>query len=236
MTTAMTHPTLTDDEARVLGTLIEKAQTTPAQYPLTLNALVTGCNQKNNREPLTTLTEDRALDAIDGLRRKELVREALLSGSRVTKYRHVARERLGLSTAELVLIAELLLRGPQPLGSLRGNAARMMPPGDESLATAEAARVVIEGLMHRPEPMAELWPPVSGSGVRAPRYAQLLSPGLHPRESAEYAPVHASAGAPLSPMHDAELSGRVDALEKELAAVKAAVRRLAASLGEPFEP
>ena len=76
---------LPPDECRVLGTLIEKAQTTPGQYPLTLNALVTGCNQKNNREPATNLDEDAVLRAVDGLKSKGLVREVFLAGSRVPK-------------------------------------------------------------------------------------------------------------------------------------------------------
>ena len=83
---------LAPNECRVLGVLVEKALTTPAQYPLTLNALVNGCNQKNNRHPVTSLDEDDVLEALDGLRAKQLVREVLLTGSRVGKFRHTARE------------------------------------------------------------------------------------------------------------------------------------------------
>ena len=119
--------TLTPDECRVLGVLIEKAQTTPGQYPLSLNALVNGANQRSNRLPVTDLAESAVLVAVDGLRAKGLAREVMLSSSRVAKYRHVARDALQVSTSELVVLAELLLRGPQTVGELRGRASRMNP-------------------------------------------------------------------------------------------------------------
>src|SRR5262245_29711418 len=105
--------TLTADECRVLGVLIEKAQTTPAQYPLSLNALTVGCNQKNNRDPVTELSEERVFDAVDSLRKRGLVRETMLSGSRVSKFKHEVREKLAVTVEEMVLLAELWLRGPQ---------------------------------------------------------------------------------------------------------------------------
>src|SRR5512134_38169 len=107
---------LTPHECRALGVLVEKAQTTPQQYPLTLNALVAGCNQKNNRDPVTELDEDAVLSALDGLRAADLVQELMLSGSRVAKYRHNARQVLGVETGDLVILTELLLRGPQTVG------------------------------------------------------------------------------------------------------------------------
>src|SRR4051812_49801787 len=117
--------TLNANEARVLGVLVEKAQTTPAQYPMTLNAMVNGANQKNNREPVTNLSEDQVFEALEGLRTKRLANEVMLSGSRVQKYRHIARESLGIQTSELVILTELLLRGPQTIGELQGRASRM---------------------------------------------------------------------------------------------------------------
>src|SRR5262245_1278399 len=129
--------TLSRDECRVLGVLVEKAQTTPAQYPLTLNAVTMGCNQKNNRDPVTNLTEERVFDAIDKLRAKGLVRELMLSGSRVPKFRHMGREVLQVNTTELVLLTEMLLRGPQTIGELRGRATRMHP-----IASLEEAQAV----------------------------------------------------------------------------------------------
>ena len=81
---------LTPDESRVLGVLIEKATTTPDQYPLTLNAVVNGSNQKNNRDPVLTIDENRAFEALEGLRTKRLVVRADMAGSRVNKYKHLA--------------------------------------------------------------------------------------------------------------------------------------------------
>jgi uncharacterized protein YceH (UPF0502 family) len=223
---------LTANECRVLGTLIEKAQTTPAQYPLTLNSLTTGCNQKNNREPVTNLNEETVYDAVDSLRRKGLMREVMLSGSRVQKFRHVAREVLNVTTEELCLLAELMLRGPQSIGSLRGNASRMAPEG---LATLEQATAAADSLIKRDMPLAKLIPPPPGS--RAALYVQLLCPDLHAIQFEPAANLSTgSAAAPVAAPRPEPLQARVAALEAEVAAVRAAVSKLAGRLGEsdPF--
>jgi uncharacterized protein len=218
---------LTPHESRVLGVLVEKAQTTPQQYPLTLNALVNGSNQKNNREPVTYLTEEQVLQALDGLRAKGLVREVMLTGSRVVKYRHVAREALDIDTNQLVILTELLLRGPQTLGELRGRASRMHP-----LESTEVARNVLESLANRPEPLVRELPPAPGD--RAPRYAQLLCPNLHPLEApSRPAFEHAAADSfPVGEADEGELARRVSRLEQELREVREVVNRLAEALGE----
>ncbi|MGE3109504.1 MAG: YceH family protein [Phycisphaerales bacterium] len=222
---------LTRDECRVLGVLVEKALTTPAQYPLTLNSLVLACNQKNNRDPVTNLSEERVFDAIDGLRKKSLVREAMLSGSRVSKFRHVARETLGVSTEELVILTELLLRGPQAIGELRAHASRMHP-----LDSIEQTQSLINGLCSRSVPTGPLLKEIHPApGQRAKRYVQLLCPDLHPLD----APHHGSLldsdttvdAAPPGPASPA-LEQRIASLESEVQQLKLAVRRLAASLGE----
>jgi hypothetical protein len=164
---------LSPDECRVLGTLIEKAQTTPAQYPMTLNGLMRGCNQTSGRDPITNFDEDRVFDAVDQLRRKNIVREAMLSDSRVAKYRHVARETLGVNTEELVLLAELMLRGPQSAGELRSRASRMAP-----LPSLESVEAALRALAARPEPMVKEI--AAAPGQRARRWVQLLCPALHP--------------------------------------------------------
>jgi uncharacterized protein YceH (UPF0502 family) len=116
-------------ERRVLGVLIEKAKTTPENYPLSLNALRSGCNQKNNRAPLMQLEEPQIEDALDKLRQLGAI--AVVQGtSRVDRYRHLAYEWLGVDKVELAVMAELLLRGPQTVGELRGRAARMEPIKD----------------------------------------------------------------------------------------------------------
>lgn len=114
------------NERRVLGVLVEKAKTTPAGYPLTLNSLRSGCNQKSNRFPQTELEEHHVEDAIDQLRQRGAV--AIIQGdARVEKYRHLAYDWLGVDKVELAVMAELLLRGAQTIGELRGRAARMEP-------------------------------------------------------------------------------------------------------------
>ena len=118
--------TLNADERRVLGVLVEKAKTTPDAYPLSLNALRTGCNQKSNRFPQMELSDDRVESVADSLRAKKAL--AIVQGdSRVERYRHLAYEWLSVEKVELAVMAELLLRGAQTVGDLRGRAARMEP-------------------------------------------------------------------------------------------------------------
>jgi uncharacterized protein len=116
-------------ERRIIGVLIEKAKTTPENYPLSLNALRTGSNQKNNRAPLMQLEEEQVEDALESLRKIGAVTEIQGDG-RVAKYRHRAYEWLGVEKVELAVMAELLLRGAQTIGELRGRAARMEPIKD----------------------------------------------------------------------------------------------------------
>ncbi|MEN0109330.1 MAG: DUF480 domain-containing protein [Planctomycetota bacterium] len=125
--TQITHPgALESVERRVLGVLVEKAKTTPDAYPLSLNALRTGCNQKNNRSPKMELDEERVESAIEACRQRGAL--TIVQGdSRVERYRHRLYEWLGLEKAELAVVAELLLRGAQTVGELRGRAARMEP-------------------------------------------------------------------------------------------------------------
>ena len=214
--------TLTPEECRVLGVMVEKAQTVASSYPITLNALVTGCNQKNNRFPVTNLSEEKVLDALEGLRQKKLASEVMLSGSRVSKYRHLARETLRVSTLELVLLAELLLRGPQSLGELRGHASRM-----HTIETMEAAQEVLTGMMTAQSERAALVkevPPPAGS--RGNRFVQLLCEGLHRLDV---------AGPGEGDSAEVEPS-KVEKLEAQIAALNAAVRSLAKRLGEGEPP
>ena len=113
------------EETRVLGSLIEKELTTPEYYPLTLNSLVSACNQKNNRLPKSNLDEDEIAKTIEELRIKRLVYRVDLVGSRVPKFQHNAEKELDLIKAERALIAELLNRGPQTTGELNSRSTRM---------------------------------------------------------------------------------------------------------------
>ena len=116
-------------ERRVLGVLVEKAKTTPEAYPLSANALRTGCNQKNNRAPLMQLSEEQVDEACEQLRKAGAVMQ-VQGTSRVDRYRHLAYEWLSVEKVELAVMAELLLRGSQTVGELRGRAARMEPIKD----------------------------------------------------------------------------------------------------------
>jgi len=218
---------LTADESRVLGVLIEKSLTTPEQYPLSLNAVTNGSNQKNNRDPVLTMTEDQCFEALEGLRTKALAVRVDVPGNRVHKYRHNAIDALHVRTAEAAIVAELLLRGPQTLGELRGRASRMAP-----LESMELAKGLLTALAERSEPLVRQLPPAPGS--RAERYAQLLCPALHPLNAP--ADASTSAAASSAPSSGSSLSDRVAKLEAEVSALREAVNRLATALGEPGPP
>jgi uncharacterized protein YceH (UPF0502 family) len=117
--------TFSDIEVRVLGALVEKQVTTPEYYPLTLNSLTLACNQKNNRNPVTNYSENEVAHALETLREKNLTYVYHGSTSRVPKYKHVMPEVMHLSPPETALMCVLMLRGPQTVGEMRGNAARL---------------------------------------------------------------------------------------------------------------
>jgi uncharacterized protein YceH (UPF0502 family) len=223
--------TLTPNESRVLGVLVEKAQTTPGQYPMTLNAMTAGANQKNNRDPVLNLTEEQVHQAVESLRTKRLANEVMLSGSRVQKYRHIARETLDVQTSELVILTELLLRGPQTIGELRGRAARMSP-----MESTEIVKNILDSLAAKPTGamVKEIAP---APGDRAPRYMQLICPGLHPINAGPAAaPVAASRGASSTPPpseSSSDVLDRITRLEDEIAELRQTVTKLAESLGAP---
>src|SRR5258706_1235790 len=146
--------------------------TTPEQYPLSLNAIVKGANQKSNCDPVLTMNEDDAFTAVEGLRGKGLTVRVDQTGSRVHKYRHNAIDALHVRTGEVAVLAELLLRGPQTLGELRGRASRMHP-----METTDVVKDLLRALEDRSEPLVRELPPSPGS--RAERFVQLLCPGLH---------------------------------------------------------
>lgn len=132
---------LTKPQRRVLGTLIEKGLTTPDAYPLTLKALTTGCNQKNNRDPLSSYSEDDVQDVMDKLRPLGLAAVVLTETGRTERFRHYLRRRWTISEPQLAILGELLLRGRQSLGDLRGRASRMV-----AIESLEQLRTELEGL------------------------------------------------------------------------------------------
>ena len=128
-------------QRRVVGVLVEKAKTTPESYPMSLNAIMVGCNQKTNRAPLMNLTQDEVEQLLEQLRHIGAVVE-VQGGGRVPKYKHLLYDWLGVDKVELAVMAELLLRGEQTVGELRGRAARMEP-----IADLAALRPVLESLV-----------------------------------------------------------------------------------------
>ena len=218
---------LEPDECRVLGVLVEKAMTTPDQYPLTVNSLVSGCIQKSNRHPVKQYDESQVYDVIDTLRQKGLVIEAQLSGSRVTKFRHNSRETLAVDTPQLVLLTEMLLRGPQTVGELRGRASRM-----RRFDSVDDVKLVLDTLIQRDPPYVRRLAPAPGS--RAERFGQLLCPDLHPVEQ-EVSP-KVSAVAPSNTANESILVQRIEQLESEVARLRQDLERIAESLGKSVGP
>jgi hypothetical protein len=152
-------------ERRVLGVLIEKAKTTPENYPLSLNSLRAGCNQKSNRAPLMQLEEEQIEDALETLRESGVVLQ-IQGGGRVDKYRHLAYEWLGVEKVELAVMAELLLRGPQTVGELRGRSSRMEPIKDIAELQPTLDSLHAKGLL------VYLSPPGRGSLVTHALYSE----------------------------------------------------------------
>ena len=162
---------LTEVEARVLGSLIEKEITTPDYYPLSLNALVNACNQKNNREPVMSLSEDAVRDALGGLQSQRLAGPARGADSRVTKYEHRVQEVFNFTRGETAILCVLLLRGPQTPGELRGRTERMFR--FEHLDDVQSA---LQRLMERDPALVKMLP--RQPGTKESRYAHLLSGDL----------------------------------------------------------
>ncbi len=131
-------------QRRVVGALMEKAFTTPEQYPLTLKATTSACNQKSNRDPVVAYSEDQVQQALDDLRSDLLVAEVFMDGGRAPRYRHYMRHKFDFSEAQFAIVAELLLRGRQQLGELRTRASRMV-----RIESQDQLREELSGLMQK---------------------------------------------------------------------------------------
>jgi hypothetical protein len=208
---------LTEIEARVLGALIEKEITTPEYYPLSLNALVNACNQKNNREPVTSLGEDQVAAAVQGLRDKQLAEPISYSGSRVVKYSHTLGEAFNLDRRETAILCVLLLRGPQTVGELRGRSERM-----HKFEDLNEVHLTLQRLAKREPPMAALL--VRQPGTKEARYAHLLCGPADAAGPGAIAAAHAEAAVAAGPTdHEriAELEARVAEIANEMAETRA---------------
>jgi uncharacterized protein len=201
---------ITLTESRVLGALIEKEITTPEYYPLSLNALINACNQKNNREPVTALDEVEVRQALHGLEDDHLAGPVRGDG-RVVKYEHHIQEVFNFTRGEIAVVCVLLLRGPQTPGELRGRTERMYKFDELS-----DVQTVLQRLMTREPPLAKVLP--RQPGTKEARYAHLLSGDV---ESFEPATAHATASsyssASSQSSEDPELQERMAQLEAEVA-------------------
>jgi uncharacterized protein YceH (UPF0502 family) len=159
---------LTSIEARALGALIEKDITTPDYYPLSLNALVNACNQKNNRDPVMTLDESAVRDALASLQEKRMAGPASGADSRVTKFEHRLQEVFNFDRREIAIVCVLLLRGPQTPGELRGRTDRMY-----HFEALEDVVSTLDRLAQRQPPLARILP--RQPGTKESRYTHLFS-------------------------------------------------------------
>jgi uncharacterized protein YceH (UPF0502 family) len=204
-------------ESRVLATLMEKARTVPDSYPLTLNTLVAGCNQKTSREPLMSVTEAQAQEALDSLKLMSLVFQT--SGSRVARWEHNFQRAVGVPEQSAVLLGLLMLRGPQTAGELRINSERWYRFAD--ISSVEA---FLEELQDR---SAEKGGPLvvklaRSAGMREQRWAHLLCGPVDVSEAPSDGP-RATQGA--------DLEARIAVLEAEVAALRSAVQNVYEQLG-----
>ena len=200
-------PRLDPVEVRVLGCLIEKENTTPEYYPLTLNALLNACNQKSNRDPMVSYDEDTVQEALDRLRDKRLITILTGGGNRVPKYGHRISDHLNLGRREIALLCELMLRGPQTLGELRDRAGRM-----HRFSDIEEVEACVQALAEREHPLTIKLP--RQMGMKENRYAHLLC-------GADAIPQ-----ASVEPMRSAGGPDRIAALESELAELRERIAAL----------
>jgi hypothetical protein len=212
---------LNETEVRVLGALIEKDITTPDYYPLSLNALVNACNQKNNREPVMALDEDPVRQALSGLQEKRLAGPASSADSRVAKYEHRLQEVFNFDRRETAILCVLLLRGPQTPGELRGRTERMhrFEALDEVLTT-------LQRLSEHDPPMVKMLP--RQPGTKETRYAHLLAGDSPNWEALPPAPSHSTPSD----------NGRIQHLEDEVADLRKEIgdlKQQLASFRKQFE-
>lgn len=211
--------TFSEIEVRVLGALVEKQVTTPEYYPLTLNALTLACNQKNNRYPVTSYSENEVAQALETLREKNLTYVFHGSTSRVPKYKHVMPEVMHLSPPETAVMCVLMLRGPQTIGELRGHGGRL-----HTFTSLEEVESTVNALItHDPDPMVVRLP--RQPGQKEARFAHLLS-GTPAEEIASEAP----AARPVSSRQSDR--DRIEQLEQTVTALNDEVQTLKQQFAE----
>jgi uncharacterized protein YceH (UPF0502 family) len=202
---------LTENEVRVLGSLIEKELTTPEYYPLTLNAVVTASNQKSNRDPVMSLSAEDAEEAIEGLRKKTLAWRRNCAGARVPKFEHNFNVKYKLYPQEVAVMCVLLLRGPQTVGEIKGRTGRMF-----KFESLEEVNDVLTGLMEKETgPFVKELPRQPGRKER--RYMHLLAGETDILEE----------GPPLTEeVSRSHAKGRIETLEDEITSLRKEIAEL----------
>jgi uncharacterized protein YceH (UPF0502 family) len=205
---------LNEVETRVLGSLVEKDVTTPDYYPLSLNALVNACNQKNNRDPVMNLDEEAVRQALASLQEKRLAGPTSSADSRVTKYEHRLQEAFNFTRGETAVLCVLLLRGPQTPGELRGRTERMHR--FEDLTEVQST---LQHLMQRDPPLVRVL--ARQPGTKESRYKHLLAGDAEAEEVVDqpHAPAPAR-GNSADADRIARLEDEVADLQKEVADMK----------------
>ena len=213
---------LTFEQARVLGALIEKQMTTPDYYPMTVNALVAACNQKNNREPVTGFDASDVERILSELNELDLARFTRQSGGRTLKYLHRAPDTLGVDDEQLAILAVMFLRGPQTIAELRTRTERYV-----EFASMEAVEERVDDLITRDEQLVEQLP--RATGQREDRYMTLLVPD-HPAATTAGERVVVTATPSPATTSEATEPSRSD-LESRVAALERTVELLVTELG-----
>ncbi len=206
---------LNETEARIVGALVEKQLTTPEYYPLTMNALIAACNQKNNREPVTALDEATVTNAIERLRDRNIVYVFYGSNSRVPKYKHMLPSVYELEPPELAVVDVMLLRGPQTLGELRSRTERLY--GFSGLGEIQET---LDSLVRRDDPLITKLERLPGQ--KDARYAHLLSGPIDMERVAAAVAAPRVAGG----------SERMEALEQEITSLRSEVAELKVTFEE----
>lgn len=210
-------------EIRVVGCLVEKQQTTPDAYPLSLNSLRLACNQSTNRDPVVEYDEETVSEALRRLAQRGWTRLASGAGSRARKYRHLLPEALGLEEDELALLAVLMLRGPQTPGELKQRSERL-----HSFANLAAVQAMLEKLVERELVVRH----PRRAGQKEDRYEQVLG-----GDATEGEPAGPQAAADPTPSFAEPVDEeRLDRIEREIAALRAELSSLREALGEGETP
>lgn len=205
-------PQLTLEEQRVLGSLIEKSKTTPDYYPMTLNGIITACNQKTSRNPVVDFDENTVAEALDSLKKKQLSATVIGGGSRALKYRHSIASTFSLDPAELSILCLLLLRGPLTPGEINSNSGRL-----HDFDSLEEVQTTIQNMMELEVPFIHLLP--KKTGQKEARYAHLFGANFSEENDSNHS------------RSNSNLEERLTAVETELAELKEAFGNLLKELG-----